>query len=114
MAIIHRPRYDDWSLPKGKAEPGESDEDCALREVAEETGLRCQLGPELPSVSYRDRFGRPKVVRYWTMQPAGPTDAQFLPNDEVDRLRWVPLEEAGPALTYDHDRRILASVKPKP
>ena len=114
VALIHRPAYDDWTLPKGKLNPGETHEEAALREVKEETGLVCDLGVPAGQVGYRDRKGRPKVVRYWTMQPAGPTDAQFLPNDEVDRLRWVPLEEAGPALTYDHDRRILASVKPKP
>ena len=69
VLLVHRPKYDDWTLPKGKADDGESDEDCALREVEEETGLRCLLGPELVAVDYRDRYDRPKHVRYWTMEP---------------------------------------------
>ena len=71
VLVVHRPRYDDWSFPKGKAEPGERDEDCALREVEEETGLRCELREELPSTSYTDARGRPKRVRYWLMTPSG-------------------------------------------
>src|SRR5947208_721849 len=67
VLIVHRPRYDDWSLPKGKAEPGETDEDTALREVEEETGYRCRLGAELPTVYYEDRRGRQKQVRFWHM-----------------------------------------------
>ena len=66
---MHRPRYDDWSLPKGKADEGESDAACALREVEEETGLTCVLGDELPSTHYRDSKGRDKTVRYWAMEP---------------------------------------------
>ena len=68
---MHRPRYDDWSLPKGKCEPGESYEDCARREVHEETGLQVELGDPLPEVRYRDHKDRPKVVRYWVMRPLG-------------------------------------------
>ena len=67
VALVHRPAYDDWALPKGKLEPGETDEEAALREVREETGLSCRLGTELPSTTYADGQGRPKVVRYWTM-----------------------------------------------
>src|ERR1700730_879807 len=67
--IVHRQAYDDWSLPKGKVDPGETDEQTARREVEEETGLVCRLGAELPSTSYRDRHGRRKVVRYWAMTP---------------------------------------------
>jgi 8-oxo-dGTP diphosphatase len=111
VALIHRPAYDDWTLPKGKLNPGETHEEAALREVREETGLDCRLGEPAGQVHYRDRKGRPKVVRYWTMQPVGPSDGQFAPNTEVDQLRWIPLAEAGPALTYDHDRKILGSVK---
>jgi 8-oxo-dGTP diphosphatase len=111
VALIHRPAYDDWTLPKGKLNPGETHEEAALREVREETGLDCRLGEPAGQVHYRDRKGRPKVVRYWTMQPVGPSDGQFAPNAEVDQLRWIPLAEAGPALTYDHDRKILESVK---
>ena len=90
--VIHRPRYDDWSLPKGKRDRADgSDEDCARREVEEETGLRCELGEELPSTRYRDRYGRDKIVRYWTMRPVA---GEFVPNDEVDVIRWVSPEEA--------------------
>ena len=87
IAVVHRPRYDDWSLPKGKLDPGESWEECALREVWEETGLRCKLGPELSPTFYNDRKGRAKAVRYWLMEPSAAT---FEPNDEVDELRWLP------------------------
>lgn len=104
VALVHRPRYDDWTLPKGKADLGESDEASALREVREETGLRCELGPEVTSVRYRDHLDRPKVVRYWLMYPAG---GGFVPNDEVDRLRWVAHDEAMAILTYGHDRDVI-------
>ena len=87
IAIAHRPRYDDWSLPKGKLDHGESWEDGALREVEEETGMRCRLGEELEPTNYQDRKGRDKVVRYWLMEPEDDTD--FVPNDEVDELRWL-------------------------
>src|SRR3954467_12161468 len=85
IAIAHRPRYDDWSLPKGKLDQGEGWEDAALREVREEVGLRCRLGEELPSVSYRDNKGREKVVRYWLMEPEDGA-GEFSPNDEVDQM----------------------------
>ena len=67
IAVVHRPRYDDWSFPKGKLDPGETFEEAALREVREETGLICRLGPELAFAHYDDNKGRPKVVRYWLM-----------------------------------------------
>jgi len=86
VALIHRPAYDDWTLPKGKLNPGETHEEAALREVKEETGLVCRLGDPAGQVEYRDRKGRPKVVRYWTMEPVGTTGGEFVPNDEVDRL----------------------------
>src|SRR5579859_1970709 len=92
VLLVHRPRYDDWTFPKGKAEEGESDEDCALREVHEETGLRCTLDGELPATHYVDARGRPKQVRWWRMQPIA--DDGFTPNDEVDELRWVDRDEA--------------------
>jgi len=104
VALVHRPRYDDWSLPKGKAEPDERDEDCALREVREETGLDCRLGRELPTVRYVDHKGRTKQVRYWAMQPRG---GRFEANDEVDELVWLPAAMARPRLTYDHDQHLL-------
>lgn len=107
ILLIHRPRYDDWSFPKGKADPGESDEDCALREVREETGLDCFLGAGLPTVSYRSK-GRPKRVRYWLMEPRS---GKFFPHREVDEIEWLGLSEAEERLTYDHDRDLLDAVE---
>lgn len=104
VLVVHRPRYDDWSLPKGKVDPGESDEDCARREVEEETGLRCTLDVELPSTRYRDRKGRSKQVRYWAMTVL---DGAFAPNDEVDEVRWLAPEDAVALLTYPHDAAIV-------
>ena len=105
LLVIHRKRYDDWTLPKGKLEPGESLPACAVREVAEETGLVCELGDELPSVRYLDGKGRLKLVRYWSMRPTGLEP--WAPNDEIDGRRWVPLDAAAELLTYGHDRVLL-------
>jgi 8-oxo-dGTP diphosphatase len=106
ILLIHRPRYDDWTLPKGKAEPADADAAAtALREVWEETGLRCRLGADLGEIGYPVR-GQPKVVRYWSMV----IDAQgqdFEPNDEVDQIAWMALEEAKARLQYDHDQEIV-------
>jgi 8-oxo-dGTP pyrophosphatase MutT (NUDIX family) len=110
VLLVHRPRYDDWSLPKGKCEPGESDEACARREVHEETGLHVELGDALPEVRYEDNRGRPKVVRYWVMRPAEEA-GRFVPNDEVDEIRWCSLGDAGEQLSYVHDRDLLAAVR---
>jgi 8-oxo-dGTP pyrophosphatase MutT (NUDIX family) len=107
VALIHRPKYDDWSFPKGKLDEGETFEEAAIREVEEETGLRGTLGRELPQVHYRDGRGRDKVVRYWTMTA---TDGEFTPTQEVDELRWVPLEEAAGLLSYQHDRELLRAL----
>jgi 8-oxo-dGTP pyrophosphatase MutT (NUDIX family) len=107
VLLVHRPAYDDWSLPKGKAQRGESDEACALREVEEETGLRCELGRELPSTSYRDGKGRPKLVRYWAMQPL---DGEARAQAEVDDVLWLPLGEARDTLTWTRDRAVLDGV----
>jgi 8-oxo-dGTP diphosphatase len=110
VLLVHRPRYDDWSLPKGKCDEGESDEACARREVQEETGLEVQLGDPLPEVRYEDQRGRPKVVRYWVMRPRdGSVD--FVPNDEVDQVRWCTIDDARARLSYDHDRDLLAAVR---
>jgi 8-oxo-dGTP diphosphatase len=113
LAVIHRPRYDDWSFPKGKCDAGESFADAARREVAEETGLHCELGPELGDTRYRDSRGREKLVRYWVM-PA-PEDADVavagaVPNGEVDELRWLAPAEAARLLTYVHDRELLGRL----
>jgi 8-oxo-dGTP diphosphatase len=104
IALVHRPRYDDWSLPKGKLDPGEGFEEAALREVEEETGMRCRLGGELGETRYRDHKDRPKVVRYWAMES---DDGDFQPNDEVDDLRWVSIDEAKGMLSYGFDRDLL-------
>jgi 8-oxo-dGTP pyrophosphatase MutT (NUDIX family) len=107
VAVVHRPEHLDWTLPKGKIEPGENVTECALREVAEETGYRCHLGRFVGEVEYLDRRGRVKVVSYWLMQPI---DGGFEPTPEVDELRWLPLETAAALLDYPHDRELLESV----
>jgi 8-oxo-dGTP diphosphatase len=109
ILLVHRPRYDDWSLPKGKADPGERFEDTALREVEEETGLRCRIGPEVGRTRYRDSKGRRKEVRYFLMEPKDHGE-HFTPNDEVDEVRWCSPRDAGKLLSYEHDRRLVASV----
>jgi 8-oxo-dGTP diphosphatase len=109
IAVIHRPRYDDWSLPKGKLDAGESFEDGALREVREETGVRGRIVSELAPTGYVDRKGRDKVVRWYRMDVDGdPPD--FAPNDEVDELRWLTPDEARELLSYDHDRALVETV----
>ena len=109
LCVVHRPRYDDWSLPKGKLDKGESFEEGALREVLEETGLRCRLRQELEEVRYTDHKGRPKIVRYWLMDVA--EDQGFAPNEEVDELRWLELPAAAALVSYDHDRELVASLQ---
>ena len=108
VLLVHRPAYDDWSLPKGKAEPAETDEECALREVREETGLVCELGDELPAVRYTDRFGRPKVARYWAMTAV---EGAFEPHGEVDDVRWMPLPDAIRMLSYEHDAEVIRALQ---
>ena len=107
IAVVHRPKYDDWTLPKGKLDPGEGFEEAALREVEEETGLRCRLGAELGEVRYTDPHGRPKVVRYWAMIPQA---GSFRPNDEVDEVRWVDPGDAAELLTHDRDVEIVGRL----
>jgi 8-oxo-dGTP diphosphatase len=111
VALVHRPRYDDWTLPKGKAEEGERPEATALREVREETGLVCELGPEIGSSGYADPKGRNKLVRYWLMTPAvdgGLASSDGTPDgSEVDEIRWLPTTEADALLTHDVDRDVL-------
>lgn len=105
ILLVHRPKHDDWSLPKGKVDKGESEIDCALREVEEETGLRCRLGEELSPTHYRDRRGRSKRVRYWAMEPLA---GVFLPNGEVDEVRWLSPDEAQQLLSYRRDADVVA------
>ena len=104
VSVIHRPKYMDWSLPKGKLEEGESWKEAAIREVEEETGYRCEMVAELPAVSYLDRKGRRKLVRYWLMEPI---EGEFESHGEVDELRWVTPEEAHELLTYPHDKELV-------
>lgn len=104
VLLVHRPQYDDWSFPKGKRDPGESDRACALREVEEETGMRAKVGEELPETVYADRHDRQKRVRYWEMTVK---KGDFVPNDEVDEVRWLGLEAARRRLSYDRDRGVL-------
>jgi 8-oxo-dGTP pyrophosphatase MutT (NUDIX family) len=105
VLVVHRPRYDDWTLPRGKCEPGESDQSCALREVEEETGLVCELGDEVAVVEYEDGAGRPKRVRYFAMTPHD--GARAAADNEVDAVRWLTQEEALETLTYGRDAEIV-------
>lgn len=108
ILLVHRPRYDDWSLPKGKDDPGETPEQAAAREVEEETGFRCRLVAPLAEVSYETPIGVRKHVRYFSMRPLEFTG--FEPNDEVDEVRWAPAPEAAALLSYERDRELLAGA----
>jgi len=109
VLVAHRPRYDDWTFPKGKSDPGEDLTVTAVREIAEETGLRVRLGHPLPDTTYPVASG-PKVVSYWSARPVGP-DADFVPNDEVDEIRWLRTGEARELLTYEHDVALLDAFR---
>jgi len=109
ILLVHRPRYDDWTLPKGKAEAGEPDEACALREVEEETSLVCELGDEIAVSEYTDARGRPKRVRYFAMTPL--EGAEATPQNEVDAVQWLNLEKAVEALTYTRDRELVERLE---
>ncbi len=105
-AVVHRPKYDDWSLPKGKMDPGEHPLLTAVREVVEETGLQVLAGRRSVQTRYEHGHG-PKRVDYWLMQVVG---GEFVANDEVDELRWAPVPEAAALCTHDHDRAVLADL----
>lgn len=109
LLLVHRPRYDDWTLPKGKAEPGELDEACALREVEEETGLLCTLGERIATSEYDDARGRPKRVVYFAMTP--PERGEATPQNEVDDVRWLTLDRAVDTLSYERDREIVRRLR---
>jgi 8-oxo-(d)GTP phosphatase len=106
VALIHRPKYDDWSFPKGKLEPGEHRLLAAVREVAEETSVHAILGRPLPTSHY-DRGGRPKRVDYWAGRPAPGSQPPFQVNHEVDALEWLPVPAARGKLSYTRDAAIL-------
>jgi 8-oxo-dGTP pyrophosphatase MutT (NUDIX family) len=113
VLIVHRPRYDDWSIPKGKCEPGESDEQAALREVREETGLTCVLEAEIGSTSYVDHRGRDKRVRFFLMRAIRgefTLAGEFIPNDEVDEVAWLTLDAARGALSAAGERDVIAAA----
>jgi 8-oxo-(d)GTP phosphatase len=124
VLLIHRPKYDDWSFPKGKLEPGENAQGAAVREVREETGVRVRLGPVLPSVRYLLANGSHKVVRYWAATPldsegpappvarGGAVDPLFRPNREVDACGWFGRREAAQRLTHPRDRALLDQLRP--
>lgn len=111
VLTVHRPHRADWSLPKGKLEPGESVVAAAVRECDEETGYRVTLGARLPAIEYQ-ALGKPKRVDYWVASIA--QDEGFIPHDEIDEIRWVPVTEASTLLTYEHDARLVAHAAALP
>ncbi|MEJ7794118.1 MAG: NUDIX domain-containing protein [Nocardioides sp.] len=111
VLLVHRPRYDDWSFPKGKLDPGERAPVAAIREVSEETGLHVRLGPPLADQHY-PVAARQKTVHYWVGWPVGDSDVSgYLVNDEIDEVVWLPYDEAMTRLTYDRDRGTLAEAR---
>jgi len=107
LAVVHRPSYDDWTFPKGKLQAGEREEHTAIREVGEETGMRCRLERALGTTKYKDHRGRPKIVHYWVMRAL---DGHFRATREVDELRWVTTRQASSLLSYNHDRALLRGL----
>lgn len=111
VLVVHRPRREDWSLPKGKLDPGESFEQAAVREIREETGFECELGEPVATIRYLDAKGRTKAVVYF---PAVVTSGEFVPNTEVDECRWLDVAAAVELLTYPHDRDLVQRVTTGP
>ncbi len=108
VLLVHRPRYDDWTLPKGKLEPGESFEEGARREIREETGYAVTLDDCVAVAEYQDQYGRPKVVRYYAATVDG---GSFEANKEVDRLAWLGATEAEERLSYGRDAEVLVAFE---
>ena len=109
VLLVHRKRYNDWSFPKGKLDPGEKFKEAALREVLEETGYECKLHkPSLPSLRYKCRSGKTKEVRYWIMTALS---GEFEPNDEVDLIAWVRVDKVADRLSYAKDRKFFEDVQ---
>jgi 8-oxo-dGTP diphosphatase len=109
VLLVHRPKYDDWTFPKGKLDPGETFEDAAVREVEEEAGIRGVLGPELVSTRYVDTRGRPKVVRWWAMALAD-AGGHVAADNEIDEVVWLSIDDARERLSYDRDHALLDSL----
>ena len=107
VLLVHRPRYNDWTFPKGKCDVDEADDACALREVHEETGLVCRIADQAGTTEYVDSKGRPKRVRWWLMEPL---EGDFTPNDEVDEVRWAEPADAATLLSYGRDLALLANL----
>ncbi|UPK75767.1 NUDIX domain-containing protein [Nocardioidaceae bacterium SCSIO 66511] len=112
VLLIHRPKYDDWSFPKGKLDRGERAVHASVREVEEETGVRVRLGMPLVTHEYEMRTNGTKRVHYWTARPIGADDVSaYAPNHEVDGVRWVRLRDASALLTYERDRDVLDAFR---
>jgi 8-oxo-dGTP pyrophosphatase MutT (NUDIX family) len=107
VLLVHRPHRQDWTFPKGKVEPGETDEACALREVEEETGHRCALGDELLTISYVDHKNRLKLAHYWAMRAIG---GEAAPHNEIDAVQWLSVADAARTLTYQRDLALLEAL----
>jgi 8-oxo-(d)GTP phosphatase len=112
VALIHRARYDDWSWPKGKVDPGETLPETAVREIAEETGLKVKLGLRLGIIKYKLPNGADKEVHYWAARVSDSVLAKskFVPSEEVAKVDWIKATEAGKLLTYEHDQEVLSRL----